>query len=633
MFGIGGMKKQHVFLILPPWPEICEMSCSPRFCLPFSSVSVSPVLLVCKAWLRVATPLLYNVVFIRSKAQAEALAVALRGLLDPGRFIKKLRVEGGFGAHMGHILRSAPNITDLFISTAIHSPDTTSGLDTQNLLKNKWVMQLFQALADAMDKKWTNLTTIVLASDEFTLGAARANFQNASLLSKTIQVNPAVRTLEIRSTEKWLRTQYMGLLKADPRLTPLVKFTGSKIRVYIAPAPVTKALMILLSDPTFRPMASSPVAVSEIVWDRVRYIGMISDEVPPTRSYTLASVLSKMDGDHYAMKKNSRRLKFLLVSKIFYVTSDSSLRLFSADSFHGIGDWRSLIDTMTRLSGTTRGPNDSRSASACIPSLECMFTKSTDTAIRRSAHLRLWRVMCDAFEALPNTAGARHTEMSGFRVKPNDFRMPSDPTPFIHFTVLRSLKWNSLITFSKGTPGQFSAALPALESLDVESGQIFSALEQFDLPMLRRFVLDEWIKAPAYDAFLVRHGHKLADISLSNWSIQEASTIFEHCPALLDFELRLVGAYGDDENYPPGLTCPTKHHSLVKAVVQKSPAACRNAHDDHAEWTKFCANSAWADFPALRRIEVAPLEWPTNEHAISKGSWVGWAAELLTHNI
>jgi hypothetical protein len=54
-------------------------------------------------------------------------------------------------------------------------------------------MQLFQALADAMDKKWKNLVsklypnaTTVLASDEFTLGAARVNFQNALLSSKAI---------------------------------------------------------------------------------------------------------------------------------------------------------------------------------------------------------------------------------------------------------------------------------------------------------------------------------------------------------------------------------------------------------------------------------------------------------------
>jgi hypothetical protein len=68
--------------------------------------------------------------------------------------------------------------------------------------------------------------------------------------------------------------------------------------------------------------------------------------------------------------------------------------------------------------------------------------------------------------------------------------------------------------------------------------------------MLRHFVLDEWIKAPAYDAFLVRHGHKLTDISLSNRSVQEASTISEHRPALLHFDWRLGGAYGDDVHRP-----------------------------------------------------------------------------------
>ncbi|KAF7319604.1 F-box domain-containing protein [Mycena chlorophos] len=42
------------------------------------SVSTSSILLVCKAWLRVATPLLYDVVILRSKAQAKALGDALK---------------------------------------------------------------------------------------------------------------------------------------------------------------------------------------------------------------------------------------------------------------------------------------------------------------------------------------------------------------------------------------------------------------------------------------------------------------------------------------------------------------------------------------------------------------------------
>src|ERR1700761_8680417 len=64
---------------------------------PFSnySESTSAYLLVCKSWLRVATPLLYHVVVLRSTAQAKALAGALSMNNALGQFIKKLRVEGG----------------------------------------------------------------------------------------------------------------------------------------------------------------------------------------------------------------------------------------------------------------------------------------------------------------------------------------------------------------------------------------------------------------------------------------------------------------------------------------------------------------------------------------------------------
>jgi hypothetical protein len=97
---------------------------------PFASYShtTSAFLLVCKDWLRVATPLLYNVVIIRSKAQAQALEAALKSNKDLGAFIKKLRVEGGYGLPMKTILKASPNITDLFLSLAIWSSDGVSGL-------------------------------------------------------------------------------------------------------------------------------------------------------------------------------------------------------------------------------------------------------------------------------------------------------------------------------------------------------------------------------------------------------------------------------------------------------------------------------------------------------------------------
>jgi hypothetical protein len=97
---------------------------------PFASISesTSAYLLVSKAWLRVATPLLYSVVIIRSSAQAQALEAALKSNKDLGAFIKKLRVEGGYGPPMKAILEASPNITDLALCLAIWGTDKVSGL-------------------------------------------------------------------------------------------------------------------------------------------------------------------------------------------------------------------------------------------------------------------------------------------------------------------------------------------------------------------------------------------------------------------------------------------------------------------------------------------------------------------------
>jgi hypothetical protein len=98
---------------------------------PFSSVtknSSATLLLVCKRWLRVAYPLLYHTVVIRSSGQAQALADSLKANPILGKHVKKLRLEGGYGAATHRILISSPNITDLYLSLIIWSDDSVSGL-------------------------------------------------------------------------------------------------------------------------------------------------------------------------------------------------------------------------------------------------------------------------------------------------------------------------------------------------------------------------------------------------------------------------------------------------------------------------------------------------------------------------
>jgi hypothetical protein len=97
---------------------------------PFStySRSTSAYLVVARGWLRVATPLLYHVVILRSKAQAQALETALRGNPQLGTYIKKLRIEGGYGTALYSIIKAAPNLKDLFVSLELWSSDSISGL-------------------------------------------------------------------------------------------------------------------------------------------------------------------------------------------------------------------------------------------------------------------------------------------------------------------------------------------------------------------------------------------------------------------------------------------------------------------------------------------------------------------------
>ena len=136
------------------------------------SESTSAYLLVCKSWLRMATPLLYSVVLLRSRAQAKALERALAGNKRLGQFIKKLRVEGGYGQPMHTILKCASNVSDICLTLQIFSPDNTEGL-CQGLhsinptclilrdvcykfLKNEMAANLVDAVAAAIPK-WDRL--------------------------------------------------------------------------------------------------------------------------------------------------------------------------------------------------------------------------------------------------------------------------------------------------------------------------------------------------------------------------------------------------------------------------------------------------------------------------------------------
>jgi hypothetical protein len=132
-------------------------------------VSSASALLVCKRWLRIATPLLYEAVVIRSTGQSHALADALRENPAFAGHVKKIRLEGAY-ASLGEVLTRCTKLTTLVILLRIYSDANVTGLcralpmiDPKDvILRDEWQMdnakirKALIALCDVIPK-WKNL--------------------------------------------------------------------------------------------------------------------------------------------------------------------------------------------------------------------------------------------------------------------------------------------------------------------------------------------------------------------------------------------------------------------------------------------------------------------------------------------
>ncbi|KAI5896305.1 uncharacterized protein SCHCODRAFT_02614519 [Schizophyllum commune H4-8] len=131
------------------------------------------LLLVCKAWNRIGTPLLYRTIILRSKGQAEVLARTLTTLApDLGSSVRRLRLEGGYGRVVLQILKATTRVSELVLVLSLRSDDSISGLvrglalpavnpaeirlicEYEHDLKKR--KTLVQTLAEAF-KGWSNL--------------------------------------------------------------------------------------------------------------------------------------------------------------------------------------------------------------------------------------------------------------------------------------------------------------------------------------------------------------------------------------------------------------------------------------------------------------------------------------------
>ncbi|KAJ7906831.1 hypothetical protein B0H13DRAFT_2662655 [Mycena leptocephala] len=650
-----------------------EVFSNTSYVSPFAnySESTSAYLLVCKSWLRVATPLLYNVVILRSKAQAKALSVALSKNKQLGQFIKKLRVEGGYGPSMLLILQCSPNISDLFISFEIYASDNTGGLckglpllnptrfilrDIQSKrLENKMVSQLIDTVAELMSK-WDRLRVFDCPyTDESVRGAkviqplVKSKRLHTLVVPKASSVSWAYSTFKqcplqvvrIKRPVSTLERRYVTF-ENDATLVGLLKYTESEGPAFgkaKTQAPILEFPHITPSlNPTFKPMAGAPKEVRDVVWARVLYFAMSVPEL----------------ADDPSPRKVPRRLPMLLVSKTFnrlglphYYTHTVLRNVSATSNFASVLSKNPSIGPHVRSLGGTSEPYDPWSdtddesdfdegsseadpnAMLAILSQTCGLERMVDRRFLGDMYsFQLQSISWDAFEALAKCSGSTLHEFS-VRI---GSRANVSAAIFSELTALRTLSWKCQSSFVNAPPDGF----PNLEKLWISrtSQSFLTVLSRMKLKSLRRVLLSSDAEYP--EEFLKSHGRKFTELHLPYSSLQNLTVkIFEVCSSLSSISLsmgwpnligtrtfiRMLRTFRASQAVP----------SLVKIILDLR--YWTKNKDQLAAWEQFFIDFKSESFPNLREVQVDCCAWPTSERDIAKSCWVRWAEILLRRNI
>ncbi|KAJ7490980.1 hypothetical protein FB451DRAFT_628667 [Mycena latifolia] len=645
------------------------------------SESSSAYLLVCKSWLRVATPLLYNVVILRSKAQAKALGQALTENKELGQFIKKFRVEGAYGAPMGTILQSSPNISDLFLSFEIYTTDNTNGLcaglpfinPTRIILQesehkaagNKMTLKLEDALTKVISK-WDRLTIIDLPYKSHRRPQRADKIVQALVKSRRLQtvVIPAdgvhwaysalkdcplqsiqIKTAVLKFTLARLR------LDENPKLKALVKYTEHRptakaLAQYSRPASGSDIAPSL--NPSFIPMNAASEDVQNKIWKRILYFAMsvpqlaqdpATKKLPPRLPLLLVSkTLNRLALPH--LYTHIRLKAPVHISNVLNVLRNNPSL---GEVVHTIcREINNMDDSFNSDSGDV-SDSDSGDISACNSANDAdsaLALLSQTTALVRFRGLYVlddsfdvtWlldsesSISWGAFEAVATCSGSTLREFSQ-RVAT---RQRVSPAVFSNLTQLRTLDWKCDTSFdlSCGIPND---AFPHLEELRLWStdSSFMTALSRMKLPALRRLQLST--NYTDAHAFLTMHGRKLTEIQIRYRLAKYLRTgIFELCSNLtcITFVFDLSHSAPEQETFssPQILRCSVEKITFILWISSRDKKIL-------PKWEAFFAAFKPKQFPNLHEIEFPSLEWPTRERDIAKSFWVQWAENLLKHNI
>ncbi|KAJ7474334.1 hypothetical protein FB451DRAFT_287235 [Mycena latifolia] len=627
------------------------------------SESSSAFLLVCKAWLRVATPLLYHVVILRSKAQAKALSQALSKNTDLGQFIRKLRLEGGYGPSMRGILECAPNISDLVLSLEIWAADGTSGLchglplinpscvilrDTSiKRLVNKMLTNLTDALVKCFSK-WDRLrildfpyrdprgeraSQLLLALkkstslDKIIIPFGYGDNTAASWIAHALKETP-LRVIQIKDVIPLpFRDRFLKSLDTTPGLKRMIQYTEQEAEEeWVDPLRHSNDLHVpYISpslNPSFIPMESACEMDQDAVWKRILYYAMSVPEleagfypkdVPPRLPFLLVSkTFTRLAMPYYyvhAQLQNSEAISKFLGLLLKHTSIAAQVRVITGSLGRGSdGDSISKILFLTTGLEKFHGPRG-------------LFSHAL-ISIREFPVLS-W----SAFETMARCSGPTLREFS-HEVKAG---VDQPPAIFDSFQQLRSLDWKCRTIFDCSSETAQSPRLNNLTDLKIWSlDQTFlTALMAMELRSLRRLGLSSRVVQAT--AFFRTHGSKLRELDVTYGTLRDSeANIFELCPNLSFLSIHFE-AFGSSATPSVADFALDKHihRHLSKVAFDVQHISKENIRD----WDIVLGAFEPTHFPNLREVELNCFLWPTTEREIAKSQWVRWAERFLKDGV
>ncbi|KAF7315924.1 hypothetical protein MIND_00109200 [Mycena indigotica] len=611
----------------------------------YSRTSTSTYLVVCKKWLHAATPLLYNTVVLRSKAQAEALARILSVHNEFGKFIKKLRVEGAYGDAMLSILGNAANLTDLLVSLEIWSDASTAGLcDGFSLINpkrliiqeanrqrdNKKVANVIKALEWAIENSWNNLTTF---SSPYAWPHEERGVRFLQCFAKAGRLHTIVARYE--NSLEWIYPiikscplQKVGYLKQGPQKWAQRNPTLRKLIANYGRSHLQQPSHAVIIDvdglkpvPFHTPMANAPREIRDLIWSRIlKFAIMLKQSKTSVRYLGGACCLLLV------CKMFLRLGRPIYYKNLSFVMTTSKLYMF--EKFLAESPLATRIESIS-------SPSYRWEASAGMP--WGIFEKF----LRRSG---LSLQYCSL--SVTNTVAGVHNAREMFSMLPN----------------LQHLQWNCGARFEANND-EDGGELPKLTELHIKTAHptFIDGLTVTRLPSLHKLVI-AMAKNVGYVPFLTTHGSSLRSLHLSLELIDEifiSGSKHEAIPALCPCvtELSIIWPMGSAGPPPRAAFIPVIAEDLrrstrktpvalpavninprrtfagVTQLLFQTPYGFTKSYYCVRHWERYLLNFDTTHCPTLKQICLSTLSWPTNEREIQQSTLVRAAEKLLGRGI